>query len=207
MAEHYKQKGWVPFSTFAFVPEIPQRINFLEHLLAYVGQDEDLTIPWGIYGNKSLEKCAYYAAHYARARKRLSVQLTVWYYLEDVGRASTRLSRSIQECSGFLHTGRIASNLRDEMREDLLRLAAQSRPPEQAQRLAALDGAQMMMSDPKLVRDYLRSQKDLLVLVHPVRQLLDPHEDTGIQLASFKLKRDRVKLVEARYFNELIVEI
>jgi hypothetical protein len=207
MTDYSRQKGWVPFSTFAFVEELPSRINFLEHLLPYKGSDDDLTIPWGIYGTTGLNRCAYYAAHYARARKRQSVELTVWYYFEEVGRSLTKLPRSVQDCRGFMHTGRISSGLRDEMRDELLQIASKTHTPEEVQALERLEGAHLLMQEPKLVRDYLRSQKDLLVVVHPVLQQLDPHQEGGVQVASFKLKRDRIKLVEARYFGNLIVEI
>lgn len=207
MSDTSRQKGWVPFTTFAFVEKIPERINFLEHLLPYKGSDDDLTIPWGIYGTAGLNKVAYYAQHYARARKRMSVELTVWYYLQDVGRSMTKLARNISDCNGFMHSARIASVLRDEMRKEVIDLARKHRSAAQVEDLINLEGAHLLMREPQLVREYLRNQKDLLVLVHPVLQQLDPHQDGGVQIASFKLKRDRIRAVEARYLPSLIVEI
>jgi hypothetical protein len=207
MAESVRQKGWVPFTTFAFVEEIPQRINFLEHLLPYKGADQDLTIPWGVYGTAGLNKVAYYATHYARARKRLSVEITVWYYLEEVGRSITKLARTIEECSGFMHVSRISSGLRDEMREELIDMARKYRSPKQIEEMDKLEGAGLLMQEPQLVREYLRNHEDLLVLVHPVQQQIDPHQEGGVQIASFKLRRDRIRAVEARYFPDMLVEL
>jgi len=207
MAENVRQKGWVPFTTFAFVEEVPDRINYLEHLLPYKGSDNDLTIPWGVSGTAGLNKVAYYATHYARARKRISVELTLWYYLEEVGRSVTKLPRSIEECNGFMHVSRIASGLRDEMREDLIAMASEHRSPEQIKELERLDGAHLLMQEPRLVREYLRTHESLLVLVHPVLQQIDPYQEGGVQIASFKLKRDRIRAVEARYFPDVVVDL
>ena len=207
MNDRIKQKGWVPLSTFAFVESVPPRMNYLEHLLPYSGSDEDLTIPWGVYGTTSSNACAYYAAHYARARKRISVQLTVWYYMDNMSQSISRLPKSLAECLGFMHMGRISNVLRDEVREDLLEIAAEERTPRQVKTLESLNWAPLLMKEPKLVREYLRRQKDVLMIVHPVSQLLDPHQDEAIQVGSFKLKRDRVKMIEARYFPAVTVEI
>ena len=60
---------------------------------------------------------------------------------------------------------------------------------------------------PWLLRHYLHHSPDLLATVHPVFQEFDPHTDESMQMASFKLKRDRIKLIEAQNFDDIIVEI
>ncbi len=205
--EHHRHKGWVPISAFAFLESIPQKINYLDHLLPYAGSDDDLSIPWGVYGTTSLNACSYYAAHYARAHKRIFVRLTLWYYIEGIGRAKTKLPKSLEECNGMVNMGRIASDLRDEIRGDLLELAATQRAPDHVRSLEALEWAPLLMRDPKLVREYLRRQKNVAAIIHPVSQLFDPHNDEAIQVASFKLRRDRIKMIEATNHSSITVTI
>lgn len=202
-----RKKGWVPITTFAFVEKLPTRLNFLDHLVPYKGSDDDLTIPWGVYGTASLKMYSYHAVHYARAKRRIPIQLTLWYYLGDAALSLQRLSRSIEECRGYMHMGRISSGLREQVHHELLAIAAKRFAKDRLDALKELQVTDLLIQEPVLFRDYLRQTKELLLGVHPVRQEIDAHEEESIQLASFKLKRDRIKLVEAQNFDDIVVEI
>lgn len=200
-------KGLLPLSTFAFADKVPERINFLEHMLPYKGADDDLTLPWAVYGQTGLTTCSFYASHYARAKRKISLQLTVWYHIEGLGRHLTKLPTTIAETHGFLHTGRVATSLRSSVRDSLLEIAARSKTQRKMAALHELNWADLLIAEPQLVREYLRSEPGLQAIVHPVRQQLDPHQPEGLQIASFKLQRNHIVAAAARYFPEVIVEI
>lgn len=205
--ETHKRRGWVPFSTFAFVDEPPKRISFTEHLIRYKGQDENLDIPWGVYGSTSYNLLSYYASHYASSKKKAMIVLTMWYYIEGFGEATVKLPRTLKDTHGFVHTGRLGKDLREEIHADLLKIIKRDRPSAQISRYSELSWGELLMREPAVVRRYLQEQKGALVVVHPVRQMYDAHSEEMIQVGSFKLKRDLIMAVEARNFNDIVAEI
>jgi hypothetical protein len=97
--------------------------------------------------------------------------------------------------------------LRGALHEELLEIAATRYEPAKMTSLKGLSPNDLLLREPWLLRHYLHHSPDLLAAVHPVFQEFDPHTDESMQMASFKLKRDRIKLIEAQNFDDIIVEI
>lgn len=205
--DSHKRRGWVPFSTFAFVDRPPPRIAYLDHLVPYRDADDNLDIPWGVYGTTSFNACSFFASHYAANQKRLLIVLTLWYYIEGFAAATSKLPHSLEQTNGFLHMGRLGADLRDELREEMLSMLRKQRSPEQLSRSKSLPWGMLLMREPVLVRQFLANHKEIQVIVHPVQQTYDPHAEESIQIGSFKLKRDLIKVVEARFFPDIVVAI
>jgi hypothetical protein len=206
IGESYKQPGWVPLSTFAFVDEIPKKLHWRDHLLPFEGADDDLTLPWGVYGTTSLNALSFFATHQADKLHKHLVVLTLWYYFEGFGETS-KLPKSFEETCGFLHMGRLSKQLRGNIYDELLAKVVEGKTAAQRTRYEQLTWPDLLAKEPGLVRQYLKGHKNLNMIVHPVRQVWDKSHTEMVQVGSFKLKRDLVKAVEARYHKDTKVDV
>jgi hypothetical protein len=204
--ESHKQPGWVPLSTFAFVDDIPKKMHWREHLLPFEGADDDLTLPWGVYGTTSLNVLSFFATHQAEKLHKRVVVLSLWYYFEGFGEGP-KLPKTFDETSGFLHMGRLSKQLRSQIYDELIAQIVEGKTAAQRTRLEQLTWPELLAKEPALVRRFLKGHKVLNMIVHPVRQVWDKTHTEMVQVGSFKLKRDLIKAAEARYFQDTKVDV
>lgn len=209
-AAHHRPRDWLGFSTFAYLKDAAflaevnpsRKMNFCEHLMPYEGMDDEQRMPWGVYGTVAFNRAVYLASQPETLRRNEAAQmvvLTVFYEIPNFSEVSKRTPGSIEECGGFLHMGRMATGLRMEWREKMMKYLRRHREESQLARLRDLSWGEFVLHEPAAVRAILKSEPGLNVVVHPVRQKIDETDDAIIQVASFKLNREMLKTAEVRY--------
>jgi hypothetical protein len=159
-----------------------------------------------VYGTTSLNALSFFGTHQADKLHKQMLVLTLWYYFEGFNESS-KLPKSFDECCGFLHLGRLAKKLREEIYDELMAKVAEGKTAAQRTRYEQLTWPDLLAKEPGLVRQFLKGHKKLNMIVHPVRQVWDKTHTEMVQVGSFKLKRDLIKAVEVRYQKDTKVDI
>lgn len=198
-------RGWIPISTFAYVSAMPKRVKFHEHLVPYEGADRNgKTLPWGVYGTSSVNSMMFAAEASASRAKKVMLVLTAWYDIPGLSDSSA-LPRTLEESRGFLHLGRVGANLRVEIRDELLDMLKRTRTAAEIANYREMAWDDFVASEPAVVRKWAASKSEVLCVVHPVRQLIDPSRTPVVQIASFKPLPERIGNAEVRFMPDIEV--
>lgn len=204
-----RTKGWVPITTFAYVGTMPKQLKFHEHLVPYEGADRSgKALPWGVYGTTSVNSTMFAAEASAAKAKKLMLVLTAWYDIPGLGDTAA-LPKSLEAADGFrgfLHLGRIGASLREELREQMLTLLKRTRTAPEIASYRDMAWEDFLAAEPSVVRKWMSARDEVLCVVHPVRQLIDPTRTPVIHIASFKLGEERIANAEVRFMPDIKVQ-
>jgi hypothetical protein len=217
------RKAAIPFTNFAIVDQVPARIaegepfdkkdpaqaiQLGEHLFPYEGCSMDRAkFIWGVYGTMSQGHALFMAGAEAAKRKCKTLVIQGSYKLENFDLVRTLVDREMMLSTGYMHIDRLKTQLRDEVKEQVL-VAAKKRYPgididEQAKKTLAT----IVCDYPGLVRDIFDLYKKVNMVVHLTKPSWAPKERRGIYVSTMRRVASRIQNVDVRFMPGVQVNI
>lgn len=196
-----RPKEWIPFVNFAMVDAIPKEVNLHEHLFPFEGATGDPKYLWGLYGTTSINHGLFLADTNATKRKKQMLTLQVWYRVDNFERVRSQINQEIAEESGFLHFDRLKTDFREEIRQFVLGQLRKDLTTAQYLKCEARSLDDLIIQYPKYVRSIIEANRKINVVVHPVRQLLDPSSTKPVHVVTVRAVKSRLMAAEVRYLE------
>jgi hypothetical protein len=202
-----RPKAWIPFTNFAIVDQVPGTIKLQDHMFPYEGADmetgEDGFI-WGLYGTLASNQGLFLADAFARRHGKMPLTVQGWYMVDHFERVRSQIDSVVANDSGFLHLERLKASFKEELRLVVLRYAAKNIPGWDDDVYDEKTLSELVMAHPKLIKAIFDYNKNINMVVHPVRQVYDSADHRSLTIATMRMNRARIMSVQVRYLEDQV---
>jgi hypothetical protein len=207
-----RNKDWVLLTQFVFadpgakIDTVSVRQNSLDFIGApKKGSRKHIT---GVYGTNSRDAALFLAASWADAHGKAMYLLDVWAHLPNFHATRSQLTRDILKESHWLHAERMSSALRDEFHQKALKWLLREHGPSAHAEATSQSLPTILLAYPDFALKMLDDDKDIGMLVHPVKARFDLTEEKMTFWAA-TIHLDRVQLVaaEVRHMPQIKVTL
>lgn len=192
---------------------IPERLKLKEHSIAFRKSEEmPGTLVSGVYGAHSKQMALVLAAGWSKDNRENSkgpnhcLQLDVGYRIDNFADTRQIMTSDRLESTGWLHMDRIASDLREELKDEWLEWIRSDLGGKKHQDVADKPFAEIAMTHPLYVAKMMAKRSPRLVaVVHPVNPTLDP--SAVLWVATVRYDKNRFVGPVVRFLPHVNVEL
>lgn len=199
-----RPKAWIPFTNFAVVDSVPEKLKLQNCLFPYSGALEGNDYIWGLYGTLSSNQGLFAVDTFARKQGKMSLTVQGWYRVDNFEKVRSQIDEAIAEDSGFLHLERLKSTYRDQLKELVLDYIERELPGLNLDLHKDRSLHDLVLYNPKLIKVIFDYNEKINMIVHPVHQMFDPSDRRTLTVSTMRMIKDRVMSVQVRYLEDKI---
>lgn len=201
-----RNKDWVLLTLFVFSDEEPKKVIVKQNSLPYEGAPASRKHLTGVYGTNSRDAALFLASSWADSNGKSLYLLDVWAHLPNFHATRSQITREIVQDSHWMHAERLGSSLKEEVHQKALKWVLKQHGSDAHKNAIDMSVPNLLLQYPDFAMKLLDEDKDLSMLVHPVKASFDTSEQKMAFWAA-TVHLDRIELVAAEVRHMPSIEV